>query len=264
MGRKLFWAGNEKVEIKEISKHLMTTGFSALGEVMRYKGNTLLNNLSIVTVAMREGPIPEKIELDIDEIENKSNMSITARLAIFINTMTEELMEKNDQLNEMLYKASHDALTKLYNRGAIERIIYEGAEECDLIDKNWHLIMFDIDDFKQINDQHGHSEGDNILKTIARTLDEYIKTLDAVEIGRWGGEEFMVYARDYDDEKVKEIADTILLKIRNEAFHVCKVTASVGVTRHRKDEDVLGTINRVDELLYEAKANGKDQFCTDL
>ncbi len=264
MGRKLFWAGKEKVEIKEISKHLMTTGFSALGEVMRYKGNTLLNNLSIVTVAMREGPIPEKIELDIDEIENKSNMSITARLAIFINTMTEELMEKNDQLNEMLYKASHDALTKLYNRGAIERIIYEGAEECDLIDKNWHLIMFDIDDFKQINDQHGHSEGDNILKTIARTLDEYIKTLDAVEIGRWGGEEFMVYARGYDDEKVKEIADTILLKIRNEAFHVCKVTASVGVTRHRKDEDVLGTINRVDELLYEAKANGKDQFCTDL
>ena len=89
MGRKLFWGGKENVEIAEISKHMVTTGFSALGEIQRYKGTSLLNNLSIVAVAMREGPVREVVELDIDGIQQPENMPITARLAIFINTISD-------------------------------------------------------------------------------------------------------------------------------------------------------------------------------
>ena len=264
MGRKLFWGGKEKIEIAEISQHLKTTGFSALGEVMRYKGTTLLNNLSIITVAMREGPKGDVSDIDLEQFEKRSNISITARLAIFINTMTEELMQKNLQLNEMLYKASHDALTGLYNRGAIERIIYEGADEAKDARADWYLIMFDIDNFKMINDEHGHAKGDRILKLVADVLGEYVETLEGVETGRWGGEEFMLFVKGRSPEDVKEIAENISARIKSSSTSFGTITVSVGVTKHRSDQDVLETINRVDEQMYLAKNQGKDRVCSDL
>ena len=256
MGRKLFWGGKENVEIAEISKHMVTTGFSALGEIQRYKGTSLLNNLSIVAVAMREGPVREVVELDIDGIEQPENMPITARLAIFINTITDELMEKNAQLSDLLYKASHDALTGLLNRGAIERIIYETEAN------DWHLIMFDMDNFKLINDKCGHVEGDNILRCTAACLSQYISDLKGVYAGRWGGEEFMLYVQDRTPSEVKEIAQTIASMVKKENKSEWPVTISVGVTSHHADESVLQTINRVDELMYQAKNHGKDRVCS--
>lgn len=253
MGRKLFWGGKENVEIAEISRHMVTTGFSALGEIQRYKGTSLLNNLSIVTVAMREGPIREVVDLDIDGIRQPENMPITARLAIFINTITDELMEKNAQLNDMLYKASHDALTGLLNRGAIERTIYE------TVDDDWHLIMFDIDDFKLINDRCGHVEGDNILRNMAASLSRYIDTVPGAEVGRWGGEEFMIFVHGHSSLEAKEIAQEMASLVKEENKSAWPVTISVGVTAYRKGEAVLETINRVDELMYQAKNQGKDR-----
>ena len=265
MGRKLFWGGEERVEVAELSRHMQTTGYSALGEIQRYKGLTLLNNLSIVTVAMREGPATEEISLDMNHMEEPGSMSITARLAIFINTITDELMEKNLQLNEMLYKASHDALTGLYNRGAIERIIYESAETDGVRnDSEWFLIMFDVDDFKQINDRRGHVEGDNILRMIARSLSDYAANLPGVSVGRWGGEEFMIFVQGYEPMQVVNLANDISNQIKKDSATQCPVTISTGVTAHCPDEDVLQTITRVDELMYSAKNSGKDQVCSDI
>lgn len=265
MGRKLFWGEKEAVEISLISKNMQSTGFSALGEILRYKGVSVLNNLSIVTVAMREGAAGKVEEIDFEEFERADNMPITARLAIFINTITEELMEKNEQLNDMLYTVSHDALTGLLNRGAIERIIYESK---DLVSENptddWFLIMFDVDDFKMINDQCGHARGDSILQCIAFVLFDYMATIPNAEAGRWGGEEFMVVAFNCDEEKAKEIADTIRERVKEESKNVTGVTISVGVTKHHSNEEVTDTINRVDELMYEAKVLGKDRVCSDL
>jgi diguanylate cyclase (GGDEF)-like protein len=258
MGRKLFWAGRENVEIAEISKYLEVTGFSALGEVMRFKGTTVLNNLSIVAAAMREGPKRGKIQLDLGEVYNSVGMPITARLAIFINTITEELMEKNRQLNEMLYKASHDAMTGLLNRGAIERSIYEKEDD------SWHLIMFDVDDFKMVNDNFGHTEGDIILKAMADYLVENVGVLEGAEMGRWGGEEFMIVLSGYSDLKAYELAENICSQVKEKVCGHNPVTISVGVTMHLGDENVLETINRVDTLMYQAKNNGKDRVCSDL
>ena len=285
MGRKLFWSDREDGEIAVLSKIMNTTGFSALGEVMRHKGTTLLNNLSIVTVAMREGPKGKLVDIDIDEFERSSNIPITARLALFINTISDELMDKNRQLNEMLYKASHDALTGLLNRGAIENMIYEYEEGVSAasgdgsvaggvsatvggvsVAKNayWHLIMFDVDDFKMINDQCGHVEGDNILKEIAKVLSDYVDTIPGASCGRWGGEEFMIFVTGHSCNEVSTIAGNIHDKIRDGVKRDAPITISVGATRHEPDETVLATITRVDELLYKAKDLGKDQVCSNL
>lgn len=261
MGRKLFWSDKEDVEISLFSKLASATGFSALGEIMRHKGNTLLNNLSIVTVAMREGPKGEIPEVYIDIFEKSANIPVTARLALFINTISDELIEKNRQLNEMLYKASHDALTGLLNRGAIERSIYEYHEDGG---RDWHLIMFDLDNFKQINDSHGHIEGDDILKTLSSILSDYVKEIPGVVAGRWGGEEFMIFVGGRKNDEAVKIAEALRLKVRTDCSQNLPITISVGVTAHKPDESVLDTIIRVDELMYQAKNTGKDRVCNDL
>jgi len=266
MGRKLFWDYNEDVEVSEISKNIQTTGFSALGELLRYNGTTFLNNLSIVCVAMREGSAVKNYNQDNSEYTyNNSNLPVTHRLAIFINTITEELMEKNKQLNDMLYKANHDALTGLLNRGAIERIIYDATEVNTPSYRNdWHLIMIDVDDFKAINDRYGHSKGDSALRMLADYLQKEMANKKDAEVGRWGGEEFMIYLAGYSNADVIKLAEKIVADVSDLTSESCKITVSIGVTNHHEYESVLGTIDRVDGLLYTAKNDGKNKVCSDL
>lgn len=263
MGRKLFWGGKENIEIAEVSKYMKTTGFSALGEIMRYRSTTVLNNLSIVAVAMREGAAKKVIDLDLENMNHDTSMPITARLAIFINTITDELMDKNSQLGEMLYKASHDALTGLLNRGAIERLIYESYENSKNT-PDWHLIMFDIDNFKQINDQYGHIEGDKALKLVSDYLLHNVCSLSNVEAGRWGGEEFMILLTGYTDLQVYDLAEAIRKQIKQTSEAQIAFTISVGITKHLPEESVPSTLDRVDALLYDAKNNGKNMVCSNL
>lgn len=266
MGRKLFWDYNEDVEVSEISKNIQTTGFSALGELLRYNGTTFLNNLSIVCVAMREGSAVKNYNQDNSEYAyNNSNLPVTHRLAIFINTITEELMEKNKQLNDMLYKANHDALTGLLNRGAIERIIYDATEVNSPSFRNdWHLIMLDVDDFKAINDRYGHSKGDSALKMLANYLQKEMANKKDAEVGRWGGEEFMIYLAGYSNADVIKLAEKIVADVSDLTSESGKITVSIGVTNHHEYESVLGTVDRVDGLLYSAKNDGKNKVCSDL
>ena len=263
MGRKLFWGGKENIEIAEVSKYMKTTGFSALGEIMRNRSTTVLNNLSIVAVAMREGAAKKVIDLDLENMNQDTSMPITARLAIFINTITDELMDKNSQLGEMLYKASHDALTGLLNRGAIERLIYESYENSKNT-PDWHLIMFDIDNFKQINDQYGHIEGDKALKLVSDYLLHNVCSLSNVEAGRWGGEEFMILLTGYTDLQVCDLAEAIRKQIKQTSEAQIAFTISVGITKHLPEESVPSTLDRVDALLYDAKKSGKNMVCNDL
>jgi PleD family two-component response regulator len=178
--------------VRELARFAPSVGFSALGEIMRYNSITLLNNLSIVAVAIREGEVTKKVAVDDSHVVQTAELPITARLAIFINTITEELMEKNQQLNEALYKVSHDYLTGLLNRGAIEHMIVESRNN-SLIEAadDWYLVMFDIDNFKQINDKYGNLFGDMALKKIAdelnKTMDEYSGEI----VARYSGDEFI-------------------------------------------------------------------------
>lgn len=265
MGRMLFWGDHCNQEIYELSKYVPVTGFSALGEIMRYNSTTLLNNLSIVAIAMREGPIQQMPYLDIQRMATQTALPITARLAIFINTITAELMEKNQQLNDMLFQANHDYLTGLLNRGSIERKIYEAkTNESIGAEDDWYLIMFDVDDFKQINDTYGHGEGDQVLCDLANLLIPKVKDHPKLDAGRWGGEEFMVFGYGYRNQEILELAEYIRQEAKNPEKMRRPITVSLGVTKHRSGEAEAAVINRADELLYQAKNEGKNRICSDL
>ena len=124
--------------------------------------------------------------------------------------------------------------------------------------------MLDIDDFKALNDEYGHNAGDNALKSLAKYLNEDVRCLDSSEAGRWGGEEFMIILKGYEDNEVLNLAEKIRRDLNLIPSPSGNFSVSIGVTRHDNEETVLATIDRVDSLLYAAKDSGKNKVCSDL
>ncbi|WP_036610250.1 sensor domain-containing diguanylate cyclase [Oribacterium sp. P6A1] len=258
LGRKLFWGDDASIDISPFLTIAPMSGACFLGEILRYQGKTYLNNLSLVVVAFREGDISEHPESGYSDSDS-GVLSLASRLASFINTMTGELQDANEQLTILLKQATTDALTGIYNRGEITRKI----DECFLLSKNgktWSLIMMDIDDFKQINDEYGHAEGDNVLKTVTYVIQNTIERLYPVaSLGRWGGEEFMILLPDANSQQAASFAEIIRLAVQETHFNENRhITMSFGVTEYIENEKIYDTFIRVDKALYMVKNSGKN------
>ena len=257
LGRKLFWGNETNPDITPLRKIAPLFGGCFLGEILRYQGTTYLNNLSLVFVAMREGKSGKDFEIPADTTDT-SILSLASRLANFINTMTGELQDANEQLTVLLKQATTDALTTLWNRGEIERRIYQyGSKKPD---HPWSLIMTDIDDFKEINDTYSHSEGDFVLKKVSDTMKGIVeKYYPKASTGRWGGEEFMILLPDVSTDDAAKLAEILRCAITWIPFSSSRpISMSFGVTSHRKNESIKSTLLRVDQALYAAKAGGKN------
>ena len=127
--------------------------------------------------------------------------------------------------------------------------------------------MLDIDHFKAINDHYGHPAGDACLIDIANRIQSVAKNFDAV-CARYGGEEFIILMADEDLSTASAAAQTLLSLIRevpvSVSGHSIRVTASIGViARQPGSSDETDTLLKAaDELLYQAKSQGRDQICS--
>ncbi|WP_414640013.1 sensor domain-containing diguanylate cyclase [Amycolatopsis sp.] len=132
------------------------------------------------------------------------------------------------------------------------------------------LLMVDLDHFKWINDTYGHPAGDDVLRTVAQTLDEVTRPSDLV--GRFGGEEFLVLLPDIDEEATRDAAERIRIAIaklhivttdkRGDPATIADRTTSIGVARHPRHGDTLERLlQSADAAVYLAKENGRDQVC---
>jgi diguanylate cyclase (GGDEF)-like protein len=161
---------------------------------------------------------------------------------------------------ELQYKATHDNLTKLYNR---HKLNDELSKEITRENRYMHglsLLMLDIDDFKKINDTYGHDVGDIVLKNIATIINNSIRSTDYA--CRWGGEEFMVLLPETTVNDAITIAELIRINIEKyENKTLLKpTTVSVGVTQFKvNDDNVESFIKNVDLAMYEAKQTGKNK-----
>ena len=262
-GRKTFWGGTEATrEIVPLQQIAPTYGFCTAGELIRWKGTMDHHNLTLVFAGMREGeakrqkPVVVRKEAGI----NESTMSMINRLVNFINTATSEVMEANATLSLM---AITDQLTKLYNRGEIQRRITERVEEMKRRPEGENatsLVMIDLDDFKHINDTYGHQEGDQVLMRISNLIHEAISQLDInAADGRWGGEEFMLMLPGMTQEAAAAFAEKVRKEIEKLQFDKCgTVSASFGVAQALPCEEPDPLVVRADTALYEAKAAGKN------
>lgn len=173
-------------------------------------------------------------------------------------------------LKEIAYK---DELTKLYNRRGFkaetekfihEVILHKKRSEMrkSFLIKNFSLILFDIDNFKHLNDSHGHSAGDAALKFLAELILKRVRDIDIV--ARWGGEEIIIGLVGADENDAYKIADGIRKKLAGEkmGFHKQKISFSIsgGVSSFDGAEDFDHLFKNADEALYKAKKLGKNRI----
>ena len=265
-GRKTFWGGTEATrEITPFHRLAPTYGFCTAGELIRWENDMDHHNLTLIIAGMREGNAKEgTVPVIRQEVKNnESTMTLINRLVNFINTATAEVMEANATLSLM---AITDQLTKLYNRGEIQRRITERVEEKKSSPDGANatsIVMIDLDDFKHINDTYGHQEGDQVLMRISRLIHEATTKLgiDASD-GRWGGEEFMLMLPGVKKEAAAAFAEEVRIAIEKLHFDKCgKVSASFGVAQAKPSEDADPLVVRADTALYKAKAAGKNIVC---
>ncbi|MCH3959183.1 MAG: GGDEF domain-containing protein [Selenomonas sp.] len=128
-----------------------------------------------------------------------------AHLVRFIETTTKELELSNQKLAKL---AKIDRLTDLYNRGETEAGLRRMLDQAQQAQKPLAVMMMDVDDFKGVNDHHGHATGDETLRRIAAILRR--NTRKGIDIpGRWGGDEFLVVFGDTDMATAQMIAERI-------------------------------------------------------
>ena len=161
---------------------------------------------------------------------------------------------------ELEYITEHDLLTNIKNRRTYEKELEKHIHLSKRYEENhFGLIMFDIDHFKEINDNYGHQIGDKILKTLCTNISTHLRENDT--FARWGGEEFVILCPYTNIEQLEHIAKNLQKVIKNIDFSpVPNLTISLGLTVYKKDDSEVSIQKRVDSVLYKAKRNGRNQY----
>jgi diguanylate cyclase (GGDEF)-like protein len=175
---------------------------------------------------------------------------------------------ENIALHELVSEqAVTDELTGLSNQRRFRELMAKEDERAHRFGHDLSLIMLDIDDFKQVNDEHGHLQGDEVLRMIGRVLDEESRGID--EPARYGGEEFAVALPETDLAGAVELAERIRSRIESERVPgvdggvPLRVTASLGAaSMPASAASVQDLVASADAALYEAKRAGKNRVVT--
>ncbi len=170
--------------------------------------------------------------------------------------------EQKKKVLRLQYKSERDSLTALYNKSLTESLIRLSLGESSL-DVRHVFFIIDVDDFKSINDRFGHLSGDRVLAQAAKRLSSLFRSGDV--IGRIGGDEFVVFAKNIPtDENMEQKAQRILQMFR-EPFVTedarIQLSCSIGIAVFARDGASFEELYRnADVALYEAKKNGRDQY----
>ncbi len=167
-----------------------------------------------------------------------------------------------DKVNTL---AVTDSLTGVCNRRYFFEQLAIELERSRRYNHKTHILMIDIDDFKDYNDQHGHQQGDRMLREFAQQIKQQIRSTDM--LARYGGEEFVVIMPESETEQAMHLAERLRIQIEtfmrtHSQSHEQLFTISAGIAGfpdHGRDVDAL--LRRADIALYNAKKAGKNTIC---
>lgn len=187
----------------------------------------------------------------------KRNQSLEA----LVVERTLELSRVNQQLQLQLDEnrslAERDAMTRIANRYRLEKVLLEQCDRAERFRLPLALVAMDIDDFKPINDRHGHGVGDQTLVRVVEGLEACVRAGDL--LARWGGDEFMLVLPNSTLQTAKELAERVRHKIQEmPAVGDARITLSLGVVERRLGESPAALMTRADQALYRSKAAGKN------
>jgi diguanylate cyclase (GGDEF)-like protein len=206
-----------------------------------------------------------------DELVKVTGQLINSReiMLNFQEQLTRQVQNKTKQLkslNQQLYNlAQKDGLTNLLNRSGFDDLAHTSFRNCVRNNIPLTLVLLDIDDFKLINDTHGHPFGDKCIVSIAKTLNQFCKRNTDI-LGRYGGEEFILFLSGGNIEEhhdlVKRIHRTIQKTPIASENIVVNMTVSIGVTSLNANYSMSfeGAVKSADEQLYKSKRTGKNKI----
>ena len=178
-----------------------------------------------------------------------------------IHENTVSLMSTLKKYEEM---ASLDPLTGIWNHGRIETEITNALEAIRNEPGDTALMMMDIDYFKRVNDEYGHSAGDMTLKQFAEAISDFLKEKNGF-VGRWGGEEFVAVCYNSGIDTQKDMAEELRRMISAVPFKaVGTITCSIGVTPLLPEDDLNTAFERVDKAMYQAKSGGRNMVVVNM
>ncbi len=155
-----------------------------------------------------------------------------------------------------------DHLTQLPNRGAFMHHLQTSISRCERNGSSLALAFIDVDNFKTINDTHGHAVGDEVLQKISRRLVSAVRGCD--KVARIGGDEFVAIIEDVEhDQDCIAIVERMVTSVRESctiAHTELHLSVSIGVAIHPSSGDVESLIHSADKAMYRAKKDGKNQY----
>ncbi|MFP4417031.1 MAG: diguanylate cyclase [Chitinivibrionales bacterium] len=161
----------------------------------------------------------------------------------------------------LAFISSVDELTGALNRRGFFQAIQPLSYLAQRKKMEIGIIMVDIDDFKQINDTHGHQMGDRVLQKVAGDLQKSVRTSDIV--GRYGGEEFVIYLSSADEEAVLRVGEKLRMAVEKPAADIPRATVSIGgatgILEHDVHKELVELVHSADQQLYNAKQLGKNR-----
>lgn len=181
-----------------------------------------------------------------------------------IDTLARQIEALRAELREARTQAQTDPLTGVLNRGCFDTLIEELVRRHSGTGVGFALLLFDIDDFKRVNDGHGHQVGDEAIRVFTRRCRSHLRPSD--RLARYGGEEFAVLIEGVSLEHAAARAERIRAAMadapcklgRNGATCQLPITVSAGVSAFAAGDAAEDLVRRADEALYLAKARGKD------
>ncbi len=180
--------------------------------------------------------------------------------ALRVKALHDELRSRNEELDRT---SRIDSLTGLYNRRQMEQELLRMFSHARRRDEPMGALMIDVDHFKNVNDTLGHAAGDQVLRSLAATLQATLTPDDVV--GRWGGEEFLVLSNSSDIASLAVLAERIRQATEADrvdvpgAADMC-VTVSIGCATSHRDEEPEVLLRRADRALYAAKDGGRNKI----
>ena len=179
-----------------------------------------------------------------------------------VEILEQKIIKLEDSLNTYKKDSTIDFLTTLLTRKAYEKEVEKFEEHFTRENIDYAVVFFDLDKFKNVNDNYGHDCGDTVLKTFGLILNKLTRKTDV--IARYGGEEFVAlvqYSKEEDLIKyLKRVKDVVT---KNKFTHKdlkLDITFSAGVDIRSKHKSYEDTIQQADILLYEAKFEGRNQI----
>ncbi len=188
------------------------------------------------------------------------NLGICGILAALVIISMRALVEGYEKKLESM--AVTDKLTGVYNRHAFQIFFQQALQEYERTRTPFSLLMIDLDDFKKINDVHGHLFGDEVLRGVATIFRDNLRGMDI--LARWGGEEFVVLLKACPLEFAFERGELFRKQIMSASWtsgkgETVRMTISFGAVQHERGESGEALLLRADEALYRAKRKDKNR-----